>query len=489
MNTHKNIHDCIVAIESRFAVDTWSIAGVHLWPHIRIKLYYHLLEVVDGTTNDQGGFQQQQSLYRFQFIKDAVGDYLYYIKNSSKKDKKKIAFVSVKMHRVLHEGKPFNRFFDTMIKEHNLKNDCLTIEMQGVPYGCFNSKNILDAERFIAGYKVQSKACQFFMPNNYIKEEESLVGYTDFVNFMQEQDWFSNRLNFEIDLLIAWSKKIKDLSKVFSRLFKNRSIKRLIALSYYGFDYMAAAMLAANDLGIETIDFQHGPQTNVHMAYSSWTKLPEGGYNTMPKAYWNWDQTSSENIKSWWKKPNGSKIIGQPWLAFNQNAQNGKKGLVSSDFLYSLQIFNQSNLDYFFPAGLLELIRTEEYHWRFRIHPRNSTSVDLIHNFLKRENIPRAVYHIELPALVPLYNSLNSCIVHITNYSGCVIESVLMNKLTIIIDETGYLFYKSYIQRNLVHFVDKNDIDFFSKVKYVYTLTGSDEGLTLLPVYNPLKDL
>jgi hypothetical protein len=39
-------------------------------------------------------------------------------------------------------------------------------------------------------------------------------------------------------------------------------------------DNLYAAVLAANQLGIRTIDFQHGPQTNVHMVFTAWNKIP-----------------------------------------------------------------------------------------------------------------------------------------------------------------------------------------------------------------------
>jgi hypothetical protein len=41
---------------------------------------------------------------------------------------------------------------------------------------------------------------------------------------------------------------------------------KIILPGYYGrIIYMH--VLAANQLGIRTIDFQHGPQTNVHMVF------------------------------------------------------------------------------------------------------------------------------------------------------------------------------------------------------------------------------
>lgn len=53
-------------------------------------------------------------------------------------------------------------------------------------------------------------------------------------------------------------------------------------LGYYGFDDLYSALITASKLKIKTIDFQHGPQTNVDLAFSNWNKVPAVGFNAMP---------------------------------------------------------------------------------------------------------------------------------------------------------------------------------------------------------------
>lgn len=62
-----------------------------------------------------------------------------------------------------------------------------------------------------------------------------------------------------------WSLKIECWESFSKKVFKKIKPKKIIFLSYYGFDAITSVMSAANKLNIKTVDLQHGPQTNTHM--------------------------------------------------------------------------------------------------------------------------------------------------------------------------------------------------------------------------------
>ncbi|WP_194852179.1 hypothetical protein [Nonlabens antarcticus] len=483
MKTHNDIHDYFVKIESQYPVDSWSINGVDIWPYLRIKLYYHLINFIERESPNKVVSSSTTTRRTFKQVIDLAKDYLYYRKKISEKKRINTIFLSIKMHRVNYQGRSFNRFFDSMIKAHNLQDQTATIEMQGIIKNSFNSENLIDGARLLNGYKAYKKILRYFGVQTINSDCFYLNNYEEFLNQLRCQSWFSPNLNFHVNHMIEWSNKIISYSELYSKLLKRRSIKRIIAVSYYGYDDMAAAILASNNLNVETIDFQHGPQTNVHMAYSSWNRLPDKGFNTMPKVYWNWDQLSSDNIQKWWGRSGGTLVTGQPWLAFfKQNMININK----CDILYTLQIVNKGNMIQFFSKEILNFMRIEPFIWTLRIHPRNLSQLGAIEDFLKLKLIPKSIYKIELPQNFSLVGSLQNCRIHITNYSGSVIEACLLNRRTVIIDKTGSLFFENYIDGELVHYVDKHNIEFRKDILKILDLNDTNFFNEGLNIFNPI---
>lgn len=66
----------------------------------------------------------------------------------------------------------------------------------------------------------------------------------------------------------------------------------------------------------------------------------------------------------------------------------------------------------------------------------------------------------EEPHNQPLLKSLFESKIHVTNFSGTLIESYQLGIPSLIIDLTGYEFYKAYIDSCKVTFKNKYDDDF-----------------------------
>ena len=48
MQSRVDIKNFIVKIEHDFPVNEWKIDGLHLWPIIRIQLFFYLIEKIDN---------------------------------------------------------------------------------------------------------------------------------------------------------------------------------------------------------------------------------------------------------------------------------------------------------------------------------------------------------------------------------------------------------------------------------------------------------
>ena len=342
MFTQQNIKDIILDFEDKFPVDTWIVNGVHIWPYIRIKIYIHTLVLMNKNELTQSEILPNNERYNRQLLKKVSKVFLIFkakiklLLFFSNLKKKQIVFFGSHIHRVLYDGKYFNRFYDSMIDYHHLQNDVYMMEYQKIYDDTYNKKAVISLKEYLRYHKLLSKI------KNKFKNEIDTVNLNSYDVFYKELANYNLNLNSlgvsEIEI-INWTNRLNLTNDFFDKFYKKVAPSKVVFLGYYGLDDIYSALLVANKLNIETIDFQHGPQTNVHLAFAYWNKLPINGFNTMPRTFWNWDSESEASINNWANKTNKvkSKLVGQPYIAYwtsklDNNVKSKKKYV-----FYSLQ--------------------------------------------------------------------------------------------------------------------------------------------------------
>lgn len=449
----KEIKEYILQLEEKYPVNQWKIYGVDIWPFIRIKLYIFLLNLgskeskINKSNNPvRINSTLKKSIDAPRALFKAVATLIeFFLKLKSKK----IVFFGSHFHRTKHNEVYFNRFFDPMVDEHHLQDEVYMIEFEKVYKVNYNQKAILALHNYLDQYKYIKKIKGIFRSSN--EGEINLDGYRAFFDEVTRKFPETEKLNISVERLKKWAQKIIRSKGFFINLYKRTKPEKIIFLSYYGYDDMAAAILAAHELKIKTIDFQHGPQTNVHMAYSAWTKHPDKPYNTMPIEYWTWDLRSKENIEKWAQNTEFIKAInfGHPYLAFFKKKILSKN--MSDKIVFSLQTLS---LEEMFPTGLLDLIKESEIKWILRMHPRSNFTKNDLESFLKKNKIHKNIYEIEDALEIPLPESLAGANLHITNFSGCVIEAGMLNIPSLLMHESGREIFSAYIDGKSVFYLN-----------------------------------
>lgn len=484
IDSQENIKKNIITMETMFPVEQWCINEIDLWPYIRIKIYFEMLTALNPEepikNKNVGKIKFHNKLNKgISAIASFFRLQLFYLKLK----KKKILFFGSHIHRVFQDDKYFNRFYDSIVDLHNLKNEVYMVEYQKVYRDNFNQKAIIPLTKYLNDYKLLLK----FKKNPYNnKADIQLNGYEDFMLHLNNFNIDPLRLGVSKQQLLNWANKMKGIQGFFVRFYKNVNPNKVVFLGYYGFDDLYAALITANSLKIKTIDFQHGPQTNIHMAYSNWTRVPEKGYNTMPKVFWNWDENSKKNIDAWANKIDtiSTKVFGQPYIAYWMNRPNKLNASNNGEvILYSMQT---SPLELFTPK-LINLIKQSEYNWIFRLHPRNNVDIEHIEKFLKKNGINNNAI-IQDSIAEPLPQVLNRSILHITNYSGCTIEAKMMGVPTVLVHKVGMEMFNTYIDNTLVYYLDQKDdnfeIFFNDLIKKIKKYNGK---LNYTEILNPLS--
>ncbi|GIZ07457.1 hypothetical protein [Flavobacterium sp. UMI-01] len=488
--SQKEIKNLILEIENKWPVDQWVIDGICIWPYVRLKLYIGFLSnlaVNPNKAEPKDSCNKEFTIKRdlLQIVKEIIVGFfrLQFFFGSLKK--KKILFFGAHFHRVIQDSKYFNRFYDAMVEHHNLQDDVYMIEYQWVYDSIYNKKAVITLNKYLDDYKLLIKVLKRFKK---IKITRELDQYNEFYQSLILLKLDVKTLNIsELDI-VNWASKVNSLERFFYRFYSKTKPLKVVFLGYYGYDDLTAAVLAANKLGIKTVDLQHGPQTNIHLAYSNWSKVPQNGYNTMPIEFWNWDNNSKKNIDEWAIKTTNiqSKIIGQPFVSYWLNKVEKLK-CNNKCIFYSLQTTPFSIEDMISPEIIL-LIKNTKFKWILRLHPRSNISIDTLQGYLKLHKIYENVI-IQDAFHSPLPEVLSKSVLHITNFSGCLIEAYLMDVPTLLIHKMGQEMFNSYIDEKKVFYLNREsenfELDFFNILKKVETYKRLNNKLE---IFNPITE-
>ncbi|WP_067148362.1 hypothetical protein [Pseudotamlana agarivorans] len=484
LNSQQEIKNLFGDIELKFPVDEWVVNGVHVWPYIRIKLYYHLLNVNEDNKTGTPGLSTEHvevstniNIFKkcAKFLKSYVSLKWFYLSLKPKE----IIFVGSHFHRILNQNNLYyNKFFDPLIEKFNLHNRVYIFEFQKFYNNYFNQKAVVPLAKYLEAFKLLNKISSRFKKT---KSSIQLEDYTNFKSYLDKHIPGGNAFYLTENHLDKWSKKIVGLKEFYSKILKKVRPEKIIFLSYYGFDDNYALIFVAKQLNIKTIDFQHGPQTNVHMAYVSWSKMPYHGFNIMPDEYWNWDVFSKSNIDSWAKYTDiKSKVAGHPYVAYCLKTYKTNRD--QQIILFSMQT---SPVD-LFTDRFLELVRSTKYHWVFRLHPRNNVPMVELQAYLNEKDL-QDIVTLQDSKSTPLPTVLLESVLHVTNYSGCVLEALMLSVPSIIIHNVGFEMFENYLDNNKVYYLDQKHDNFIEKFHSVLEVClNKNKDIQRIEIPNPI---
>ncbi|MCU1764186.1 hypothetical protein NTD83_01430 [Pseudomonas protegens] len=228
----------------------------------------------------------------------------------------------------------------------------------------------------------------------------------------------------------------------FYRVLRSKQPKIVLVVTYYnifGFSLIAAA----NALGIKTIDLQHGVQGPGHFAYGSWGRVPEGGWDTLPRLFWNWTAEDVANINSWGGESHsgilGGRIFSQylnevdvEFSAYHTLTHRIKHSGCTRVVLVTLQPIECED----FIGALRDAIQSPEFDsvfWLFRLHPAMMEKKDFYSSLLEKRNSD-----LSLCSNLPLDYILKLADLHITLNSSVTIEAALEGVPTLLDHNCSY---------------------------------------------------
>ncbi|PKR81969.1 hypothetical protein CW751_01125 [Brumimicrobium salinarum] len=443
--TRKEVVDILNQFESEHPVDEWTVKGIHVWPMIKIDLFFRWLKVTDERYKKSSELfkVKKNNLFKKSYLTVISMLRLSVLLIKPTRKEESFFFLDSRSYRSKIDNKQRNRFYHSLVDYINhLKPASKMIYISDdSEYSIYPSDESI---YFSSKYFHAIRLLSLFKKPNKVSESshfDSLMKTfgEDGYKIVSKQHYKN-----EIDNLFNSILEQKYLIKT---ILRKENATLTFELCFYSLTRYAAN-IAARELNIETIEIQHGGMGPEHIAYSGWSKFPKEGYELMPKTIWLWDDASYNLIKKWTNKQHYHSCFlgGNPWISFLLNDSQNKYSSFPTDkkiILYTLQTHD-------IEPYLLETIAStpEEYQWWIRLHPGKLDARNSILAQIEERNLLDKVI-IDKATNLPLPIILLNTSVHISAFSGSVIEAAMLGVFSILIDEIGVSNYQKQIQDGL----------------------------------------
>lgn len=346
-------------------------------------------------------------------------------------------------------GKFYNIYLDSMIDFVNNRYELLKVEI--------SSENVASSlPRYIDTIFLDSSHF------NKMKRDELARNYPDnIINFIELKKVVEEITNSKVILnerfIVNIAQLVEEHQLFYIELLSRLSPKVIFVICYYT-PIIMALIRAANQLGIKTVDIQHGCIGPYHGLYSQWTKIPVEGYDLVPDFFWVWGEQSKENILR--GQPDGCRhhqpvVGGNLWLAKYQQKAGYPESPEVREFFDSLKkyrkviLFTLQPLAEPIPAHVLEAMRRspQDWLWLIRAHPLYKNELTKIEILLHQNNIEN--YETKLSSDLPLYLLFRGVDHHITCGSSCGFEAITFDIPNTIVDHNYAVDQADYILTGL----------------------------------------
>lgn len=254
------------------------------------------------------------------------------------------------------------------------------------------------------------------------------------------------RPDWDLNALTKFLSLYEIQRSIYSVIFKRSSLVRAYFICYYG-SVPFPILAALNDRNIETIEYQHGIQSNVQPMYTQWEHL-ETLPKCMPRRMLLWDNVAVKRINQWGVRLGvQTEQIGNLWYSTNGYAPLPKPATTS--ILVALQGFP----DFFNFEVLKVMAKTTELEWVFREHPIAVLSAP------QREELYRHNPGLTIMRSTEesLEASIERCSICITGFSTVGLEALLCKRTTIFTHPNAREGLSEYIDGQQCFFADTED--------------------------------
>jgi len=431
------IVDTLNNYEHKFDVASWQYDGIHIWPIIKticfIKWFYKYNKQI------KKGASRMTFGAKVCLLKDSMLEWIQTLLIS----KKNVAIFATGgdwQNALTDNNQSVNRFLHPIFEE---ESDDDHVYAQYSDKATYTTSHV-SFLKLLALVRV-SRITNRFSASDFSK---SMADHQEFQQFKIE---ISEKSKIDFDKILTTS-LVSNMREFFAY---HQAYKKLLnkyrpkVCMFSGYDKVQnyALIYEANSRNIPTVDVQHGLTGKLHVGYSQFLNIPEGGYNVLPSTFWCWDDDSKKTVDHWAKDSESvqSFVGGNPWLSYTSNQQLPVQ--LPTDKRILLVTLQHNGI----PTVILDAIHNSASHffWIVRVHPRFSSIKADIEEDLKEciENNNVLVHNAIDIVLPPLLKRVD---VHITQFSSTVLEASYLGVPSVVLDPIGVSSYQHLIDQGVV---------------------------------------
>ncbi|CAK0762168.1 conserved hypothetical protein [Gammaproteobacteria bacterium] len=460
MNSRLDALDFVNELEERFRVERWRTEGFHVWPLIRNEV----LEVVDTAWSGRS-FRPllarlvQDEAHRLvrERSRSSLGTPVKGARPVSRAD---VLFLCSVRDRVLLEGRWFHRYVDPYLSYLVEKGVSSQVLQAGTLYR--DREPIYYPEHWIdIGHHVHTYFCihRNSVTVSLIKPDEA--EYRSFLEHIADRTG-ARQATFALLGLERMRDRLSEL-QVYVDCFRD-----LISASHSRFCFLVgcgspqgrAICIACAQLGVVSIDLQHGVLGDTNPAYGHWNRLPERGYEMIPAQFWCWSDEEKMIIDTWAGRSGNvhqAVVVGYPWLAMWLEREGpvrnvsvaaerrlaGMRGEVN--ILYTFQPIE--GFGYRVPEAVVQAIDESPPGWKWwiRLHPDMLHDMDNCRQFLGGR-CANGRFEVEHATILPLPLLLGYMQAHVTQWSSVVLEAMTFGVPSILLHPQGRDLFRQPIR-------------------------------------------
>jgi hypothetical protein len=463
--THTEIDTLFQELESRFAVDEWMCQGFHVWPLVRMRIYWICAVLLGESAQQSSCF----NTWKTRVIRE-LGSAAKLVEARLRDNSQNVTPQSVGLCDValLSDGvsftklggKHYERFCDP-IEEFYASQGVRTFKLTpGTPLlpRCAPSMLIGPRLRCIRGAAaLQSRRQPAVAPPQ---------GFEPMAQWLHERCGFSLRWStFQHEAFL-----VRQYSRFYKKVLKVLQAKLGFVVSYYANEGFAFC-LACRELGIPTVEIQHGVQGALHPAYGGWRRVPIDGYEVVPQKFLVWSKIEGEAIRRWTESlgpTHGPLVTGNLFL---QLCQAEQLPLVSQLGGQVRPLVNQEAIQVLYtlsylesPSDIADMLATiarrdrgRRLQWWVRVHPAGLHRFAELQRAFAAAGVPAP--QLQLATDLPLYALLPYMDVHVTGASSTVLEAESFGVRSVLVRPLGAELYPEQIASGIaLHAEGEDDI-------------------------------
>lgn len=465
----KKTIDKLEFLECNFPVDKWQVNNIHIWPIFKNLIFVHSSSAEEASIT-QNNIKRSNF---FQKIIKGINILNQFFSLSLKPTD--FLFSGGNVHRAWNDNIFVNRYFDPMIEYLKSKGiSVIGMEYVGKYKGPLNFQRVETLNLLFYRDKTDFEIL--------LKDKE----FNEFINFCSS--YFPLK---QAEILVKLKSALLDIDswkRFYLYVLKKVKPKYCFGLCYYSYP-MYGMNLAAKELGILSIDMQHGAQGRFHPSYY-FTKVPRNGYNCLPEEFWCWEEDSCNSLKSSsLHKEHKIVLSGNPWVNYLTKSIQKYESLFPKD--KPIILFTHQPLQPVISTYLLEAIAktSDEYHWWIRLHPRISIEDQETLKMLLKSYQLENIIEIEKASLISLPVILKNCQLHLSKYSGSIIEAMLTGTFSIVLDNIGIMTFHQIIADGKALGLEDPSSDELISIIHQQINSGKKNAAVLTCFQSPIEEL